>query len=61
LPLDEVTRRLHPSGSTYAGIRAIPIAQIVGTENRHADFDRNFRLFGFERGRAAGSVSVALP
>jgi hypothetical protein len=42
LPLDEVTRRLHPSGSAYAGIRAIPIAQIVGTENRHGDFDRNF-------------------
>ena len=37
-----MTRRLHPSGSTYAGIRAIPIAQIVGTENRHSDFDRNF-------------------
>jgi hypothetical protein len=28
--------------ATYRGIKAVPIAQIVGTENRFSDFDREF-------------------
>jgi ParB-like nuclease domain len=43
LPLDEATRRLRPFSRTYVGLRAIPVAHVVGTESRGGDFDRNFR------------------
>jgi hypothetical protein len=42
LPLDEATRRLRPFARRYAGIRAIPVSQIVGTDSRFGDFDRRF-------------------
>jgi hypothetical protein len=42
LPLDEATKRLRPFARTYVGLRAIPIDQIVGTEGRGSDFDRDF-------------------
>src|ERR687893_364965 len=38
LPLDEVRRRLKIVGQSYAGIREIPLARIVGSVDRGADF-----------------------
>jgi hypothetical protein len=43
LPLDEATRRLRPFSRRYAGLRPIPVRQIVGTDSRGGDFDREFR------------------
>jgi hypothetical protein len=43
LPLDEATRRLRPFARRYVGLRAIPVAQIVGTDSRGSDFDRDFQ------------------
>jgi hypothetical protein len=42
LPFDEAERRLRPFARRYLGLRAIPVAQIVGTESRGGDFDRHF-------------------
>jgi hypothetical protein len=42
LPLAEAARRLRPSQRRYVGIRAIPIADIVGSDSRVRDFDRHF-------------------
>jgi hypothetical protein len=43
LPLDEATRRLRPFSRRYVGLRPIPVVQIVGTDSRGGDFDREFR------------------
>jgi len=43
LPLDEATRRLRPFARRYVGVRPIPVSQIVGTDSRGSDFDRDFR------------------
>ena len=42
LGLDEVRDRLRVVGQTYAGIQPIPVARIVGSLDRTADFDRSF-------------------
>lgn len=42
LPLDEATRRLRPFERRHVGLLTIPVAQIVGTDSRGADFDRDF-------------------
>lgn len=42
LDLDDVSRRLRVFEQTYAGVRAIPVARIVGTISRTSDFDRDF-------------------
>ena len=42
LPLDEALRRLHPFARFHAGIRPVPVRQIVGSEGRASDFDRGF-------------------
>jgi hypothetical protein len=43
IPFDEASRRLRVSGRSYLGIREIPIERIVGSVDRSADFDRDFR------------------
>jgi hypothetical protein len=43
LPLDEATRRLRPFARRYVGLRPIPLHQVVGTDSRGSDFDRDFR------------------
>jgi hypothetical protein len=43
LPLDEVRRRLRITGQSYAGVREIPVERIVGSLDRTADFDRDFK------------------
>jgi hypothetical protein len=42
LELDDVRRRLRPTGGSYVGVRPIEVAKIIGTENRRGDFDREF-------------------
>lgn len=59
LPLDEVRRRLRVVGQAHLGVRAIPVAQIVGSLDRYADFDREFRpLHAQSRRRIAGLRSA---
>lgn len=42
LPLDEVRSRLHIRGQHYLGVKTVPVSQIVGSEGRYTDFDRQF-------------------
>lgn len=42
LPLDEAEKRLRPFNRSYLGLRTIPVSQIVGTDGRGGDFDREF-------------------
>jgi hypothetical protein len=61
LPLDEVRRRLRVVGQTYGGVRPIPVERIVGSLDRTADFDRDFRpRRGLSRTRMA-SLRTAFP
>lgn len=43
LPLDQAIERLRPFARRYVGIRPIPLGQVVGTDSRGADFDRDFQ------------------
>lgn len=43
LELEEVERRLKPFGRRYLGVRAIPLAALVGTDSRASSFTREFR------------------
>src|SRR5438067_2978173 len=52
LPFDEVRRRLKIVGQSYGGIREIPVERIVGSVDRSADFDRDFKT-GRSRSRLA--------
>ena len=42
IPFHEVRKRMSPEGESYRGIQAVPIKQIVGSEDRFRDFDRAF-------------------
>lgn len=42
LSYDEVSQKLRLGGPIYRGVRAVPVAQIVGSVNRYRDFDRAF-------------------
>jgi hypothetical protein len=61
LPLDEATRRLRPFHRRYAGLRAIPVRQIVGTDSRARDFDRDFLPRRPDVGRRWRQVEQAFP
>jgi hypothetical protein len=43
LELDQAEQRLRPFARRYLGVRAVPVASIVGTDSRSSDFDREFR------------------
>jgi hypothetical protein len=61
LPFDEARQRLRVVGASYLGVRPIPVARIVGSLDRTADFDRDFRpRRGLSRGRLA-SLRAAFP
>ena len=61
LSFDEVRRRLRIVGQSYLGVRAIPVARIVGSLDRNADFDRDFHpLRRLSRARL-GSLRTAFP
>ena len=40
---DDARRRLRITGQSYVGVREIPVERIVGSLDRAADFDRDFR------------------
>lgn len=61
LPLDEATRRLRPFARRHLGLRVIPVAQIVGTDSRGADFDRDFLPRRPEIGPRWRGVEEAFP
>ncbi|NTW97714.1 MAG: hypothetical protein HGB28_04105, partial [Oscillochloris sp.] len=42
LPFEEVRARLHVRGQHYLGNHTVPIGDIIGSEGRYADFDRQF-------------------
>jgi ParB-like nuclease domain len=42
LPLEEATKRLRPFARRYLGLRPVPLGQIVGTDSRGRDFNRDF-------------------
>ena len=54
IPFDEASRRLRVSGQSYIGVREIPIERIVGSVERSADFDRDFKP---RRGQSRGRLS----
>ena len=43
VPLGEVQQRLRIVGQSYAGVRSIEVARVVGSLDRSGDFDRDFR------------------
>ena len=43
VPLGEVQQRLRIVGQVYAGVRPIEVDRVVGSLDRSADFDRDFR------------------
>jgi hypothetical protein len=61
LPLDEATRRLRPFARRDLGLQPIPVAQIVGTDSRGADFDRDFLPRRPEIGPRWRGVEQAFP
>jgi hypothetical protein len=42
LPFEEAKALLRPQGEVYAGIAAVPVEKIVGSEGRYRDFNRHF-------------------
>ena len=59
IPFDEASRRLRVSGQSYLGVREIPIERIVGSVDRTADFDRDFKpRRRLSRSRLAGLRSA---
>lgn len=42
IPYHEVRSRIHPEQESYRGIQAVPVKEIVGSEDRFRDFDRAF-------------------
>jgi len=59
IPFEEASRRLRVSGQSYLGIQEIPIDRIVGSVDRSADFDRDFKpRRGLSRDRLASLRSA---
>jgi hypothetical protein len=59
IPFDEARRRLRVSRQSYLGVQEIPIDRIVGSVDRSADFDRDFRARrGLSRNRLASLRSA---
>jgi ParB-like nuclease domain len=61
LPLDEATRRLRPFERHFVGFRPIPVRQIVGTDSRGGDFDRDFLPRRLDVGTRWRQVEAAFP
>ena len=59
LSFDEIKSRLRIGGSVYRGIKAIKLEQIIGSLNRHHEFDRAFRPFRSVSLERWGSVNRA--
>jgi ParB-like nuclease domain len=61
LELDDIRRRLRPSGESHVGTRAIEIDRIVGTLDRCCDFDRCFHPMRRDLAVRVGGVAGAFP
>jgi uncharacterized ParB-like nuclease family protein len=61
LELDDIRRRLRPSGESHVGLRAIEIDRIVGTLDRCCDFDRCFHPMRPDLAARVGGVARAFP
>lgn len=42
LPFDEAKKLVKPNSEAYAGLKAVPLDRIVGSEGRYRDFSRHF-------------------
>lgn len=45
MSFDEIKKKLHIGVSVYRGIKTVQLEQIVGSLNRHHEFDREFRPY----------------
>jgi hypothetical protein len=61
IPLDDVSGRLGLKGQSYVGVRPIPIERVIGTVDRHQDFDRESRPRRGHIGQRLASVRGAFP
>jgi len=61
LELDDIRRRLRPSGESHVGMRSIEIARIVGTLDRCCDFDRCFHPMRPDLTARVAGVARAFP
>ena len=61
LALEEVQERLRAFDQTYIGFRAIPVDKIVGSVDRTADFDRDFRPRNWHLRERWRQVEMAFP
>ena len=61
LELDDVRRRLSPSGESHVGLRPIEVDRIVGTLDRCCDFDRCFHPLRSDLAARVGGVARAFP
>ena len=59
--LEDATDRLRPSSRRHAGVRPIPVRQIMGTESRGADFDRDFAPRRADVARRLRALAAAFP
>jgi ParB-like nuclease domain len=61
LVLEEAEKRLRPFNRRYLGIRSIPLRQVVGTDGRAGDFDRDFEPRRRRSRARLRSVGAAFP
>jgi len=61
LELDDIRRRLRPSGESHVGMRSIEIDRIVGTLDRCCDFDRCFHPMRADLAVRVSGVAQAFP
>ena len=61
LALEEVKERLRAFHQSYVGFRAIPVDKIVGSVDRTADFDRDFRPRSWHLRERWRRVELAFP
>jgi nucleotide-binding universal stress UspA family protein len=60
LPYDEITQKLHASGTSSKGLQEIPVDAIVGSVNRYQDFDHNFLPLHNEDRQRWAAVKAAM-
>ena len=61
VPFPEVRKRLRLFEEKYRGVRAIPVAAIVGSVDKSAQFDRTFRPRAAEQRERMRQIALAFP
>jgi len=59
MSFDEIKKKLHIDASVYRGTRVVNLKQIIGSLNRHHEFDRSFRPYKSISSRRWQRVSLA--